>query len=157
MADPNHVPVLDGLDRFTVGLYRMGLVIASAGVLYAGIRAAFATVRDLPDLMPVILVGVMLCVANVHLYDKLFRWIFGALGITGAVMWALADWHMLIGLGGLGFVFAALSAFALKEQFCFRVPGMRLVPFMLAASLIGFGLDEPIWIAVLLLPAGILL
>jgi uncharacterized integral membrane protein len=34
---------------------------------------------------------------------------------------------------------------------------MRLVPFMLAASLIGFGLDEPIWIAVLLLPAGILL
>ncbi len=157
MADPQHVPTLDGLDRFTVRLYRTGLVIASAGVLYAGVRAALTTVVDLPDLMPVILVGVMLCVANVHLYDKLFRWIFGALGITGAVLWAVADLHMLVGLAGFGFIFAALSAFALKEQFCFRVPGMRLVPLMLAASLIGFGLGNAIVVAGLLLPAGVLL
>jgi uncharacterized integral membrane protein len=157
LADPHHVPTLDGLDRFTVRLYRTGLVIASAGVLYAGIRAALSTVIGLPDFLPVILVGVMLCVANVHLYDKLFRWIFGALGMTGAVLWALADLHMLVGLAGLGFTFAALSAFALKEQFCFRVPGMRLVPLMLAASLIGFGLGNAIWVAVLLLPSGVLL
>lgn len=157
MADPHHVPVLDSLDRFTVALYRLGLVVASVGVLYAGTRSALATVLALPDLLPVVLIGVMLCVANVHLYDKLFRWVFGALGITGAVLWALADLHMLVGLAGLGFIFAALSAFALKEQFCFRVPGMRLVPLMLAGSLGGFGLGNDIWVAVLLIPSGVLL
>ena len=157
MADPQHVPVLDALDRFTVKLYRSGLVLASAGVLYAGLRGALHSITPLPDLTLPILLGVALCVANMHLYDKLFRWVFGALGMTGAVLWAAASVHPLVGLAGMGFIFAALSAFALKEQFCFRVPGMRLVPLMLAASLIGFGLEQPLVVAGLLIPAGILL
>lgn len=157
MADPHHVPTLDGLDRFTVRLYRGGLVLASAAVLYSGVRAALTHVVTLPDLLPLVLVGVMVCVANVHLYDKLFRWVFGALGMTGAVLWALADLHPLVGLAGLGFVFAALSAFALKEQFCFRVPGMRLVPLMLALSLIPAGMKISIGLAVLWVPSGVLL
>jgi len=36
----------------------------------------------------------------------------------------------------LGFVFAAMSGIALKEQFCFRIPFLRLVPLILAPSLI---------------------
>ena len=35
MADPHHIPVLDGFDRLTVRLYRLGLWIAAVALVVA--------------------------------------------------------------------------------------------------------------------------
>lgn len=136
MADPDHIPELDGFDRFTVRLYRSGLVLASLGVALVAGLAGFG--HDTQPAWPVVLGGTALSVANMHLYDKRVRWVIGAATHVGAFLLVtgfVAD-VLLLRQAGLGFVYVSLSAFALKEQFCFRIPGLRLVPLFLATSLI---------------------
>jgi uncharacterized integral membrane protein len=156
MADPDHVAQLDAHDRLTVVLYRGGLLIAALGLVVAGIAGAAGVTWD-P--WPPVAAGTALAVLDMHLYDKRVRWIIAAAGMLGLVLLlsapALADGAKhIVHSAGLGFVFVALSGFALKEQFCFRIPGLRLVPVMLAAAvfLLLFGL--PIPAAFGLLPAG---
>lgn len=136
MANPEHVPDLDGFDRLTVRLYRSGLCIAAVGVaLLAGLSAL-----QLPTgpAQMVVLAGVLLSVADMHLYDKRVRWVIGTSGQLGAVGLAVGATFgvELLQLAGLGFVFVALSGFALKERFCFKIPGLRAVPLGLAAGLV---------------------
>ena len=100
-----------------------------------------------------------LAVADLHLYDKRVRWVVGASGWAGAAL-------SFVGLGlggvagtwiahaGLGFLFVALSALALKERFCFRIPGLRAVPLLLAVSLVPLLAGRPAPAAVVLFAAG---
>ena len=53
------------------------------------------------------------------------------MAVGGMLEGSVARW---VSTAGMGFVFVALSGFALKEQFCFRIPGLRLVPLFLAAA-----------------------
>jgi uncharacterized integral membrane protein len=166
MADPQHVPELDGLDRLTVTLYRSGLVIAAAGLLFAGaveVGAGLSSWSWAPRAVSVawvlVTLGAALACANMHLYDKKFRWLIGALGWVGLVVQVMSQvvpggLGTLVFHAGLGFVFAALSAFGLKEQFCFKVPGLRLVPLFLAVSLIPLLLGQAIPAGLLLLLSG---
>ena len=138
MAHPDHVSELDGFDRFTVSAYRTGFFLAAAGLLSWALAllgsgsvegARWATV-----------VGITLSVANIHLYDKRIRWLVPALGWGGLLALSAshlisADWvSSALHLGG-GLQLAALSALALKEQFCFRIPGLRAVPLFLALGI----------------------
>ena len=67
-------------------------------------------------------------------------WLGASLSFVGAATsGALSHW---VSHAGLGFLFVALSALALKERFCFRIPGLRLVPLLLALSLIPLLLDQ---------------
>ncbi len=159
MADPQHVEELDGFDRTTVRFYRTGLGVAAAGLLALGI----ALLADAPAATGwawwAITAGCALAVADMHLYARDIRWVIGALAWTGAALQLLAPQlpegaSFLVAHAGLGFVFAALSAFALKEQFCFRIPGLRLVPVMLAASLIPMLGGVPVAAGALLALAG---
>lgn len=142
MADPQHVPTLDGFDRLTVRLYRTGLVIAALGVCGLGLeRVGLGTHR----MDVVVFLGTLLAVADLHLYDKRIRWVIGLsahLGSAGLVLGGLTD-RALLHWAGLGFVFVVLSALALKERFCFRVPGLVAVPWLLALSLVPAVLDLP--------------
>jgi uncharacterized integral membrane protein len=138
MADPDHVPDLDAFDRFTVRLYRAGLVGQALLLAAGGLAVASEQAR-------IVWAAYAACVAlsalNMHLYMKSFRWVISGAAWFGLVLQLAAStassgvehwlWHV-----GLGFLFVASSAWALKERFCFRVPGMRLVPVMLAGSLI---------------------
>ena len=140
MADPHHVPVLDSFDQFTVRLYRTGLSLAAGGL-------AWATVALIAGRSPVwawmcVVLGTALAVLNVHLYDKRVRWVIQTAAWTGALLQlvaagpvpeVVAHWAFH---AGLGFFFVSLSGFALKEQFCFRLPALRLVPLLLATSLL---------------------
>ena len=149
MADPQHVPVLDGFDRLTVRLYRGGLAVATLGVLGLAVDTARG---GGPRLAVAVLVGVLLAVGNMHLYDKRIRWVIAASAHVGAVLVGLAGFaaDAVVGWAGAGFLFVALSAFALKERFCFRVPGLRAVPAFLAASLVPAVLGVPLAAAALL-------
>lgn len=155
MADPQHVEALDGLDRLTVRAYRAGIAVVAASV--GGLAASgFLGAPDGPARLGVLL-GVALIVPDLHLYDRTIRWIVHAAGWAGAVLAAagpvvggaagpwLAD-------AGLGFLFVVASAVALKEQYCFRLPLMPLVPAVLATSLLPLragapGAAAPLWAA----------
>lgn len=147
MADPDHIPDLDGFDRLTVVLYRVGLVGQALLLVAGGMLASGAQARVV---WAAYAAFVALSALNMHLYMKSFRWVIAGAAWLGLVLQVLASaaapvaahwlWHV-----GLGFLFVASSAWALKERFCFRVPGMRLVPAMLAASLLPIfgGQDHP--------------
>ncbi len=56
-----------------------------------------------------------------------------------------------------GFMFVCLSGVALKESFCFKVVGLKLVPLLLMVAVAGFALNRPVWsIVVLVIACAIL-
>jgi uncharacterized integral membrane protein len=147
MANPEHTPTMDSFDNLTVVLYRIGISICAMTLLIGAIgRAMPAPSLSLAnpwapwalktDLF--LIVGIALSVTNVHLYAKVFRWIFSVSAWLGAVLLIIApgtgDAARVVACAGLGFLFVTLSAFALKERLCFRIPGLRLVPFLLAVA-----------------------
>ncbi len=135
MADPDHVPEMDAFDRLTVALYRAGLLAQASGIGVVVASELGAVSRPLAGHL--MLASVALSVGNLHLYDKRIRWIIVMAGWVGAVLTAAASTapdglEALFHYGGLGFLFVVTSALALKERYCFRLPGMRLVPAGLA-------------------------
>lgn len=142
MADPHHIEELDGLDRLTVRLYRSGIALSAVGLLLAA--AVYGAGQDEAwgrATWTLVLAGAALCIADMHLYAKHIRWVIGASGWLGAVLVFGADaatepLQPWVRFAGVGFVFVSLSGFALKEQFCFRIPLLRAVPLLLAASLV---------------------
>lgn len=144
MANPEHVPQLDSLDRLTVRLYRAGLAVSAAGLLGTSLSYGWLDSwggETLGWSRWLCSSGAALSLANVHLYDKRFRWFIPSFGWLGLVVQLAAgsldaDGAHAVRLFGLGLVFVALSALALKERFCFRLPGLGLVPLLLALSLI---------------------
>ncbi len=153
MADPQHVAALDGFDRLTVRAYRAGLALAAAGV--GGLAAAGFAGGAVAGPRVAVLVATAAIVPNLHLYDRLIRWVIAVSGWLGAALPAvagllppaLAPW---VADAGLGFSFVVLSAVALKEQWCFRLPLMPLVPALLATSLVPLragspGAAAPLW------------
>lgn len=139
MADPQHVEALDAFDRLTVAAYRFGLVLAALGV--GGFAAAQLRGTEDAGWRWALYAAVGLVVAHLHLYHRGIRWFIGAAGWIGAVLalaapvvgGVLAPW---LADAGLGFAFVVLSAAALKERYCFRVPIVVLVPPLLAGSLV---------------------
>ena len=154
MADPQHIEPLDGFDRTTVRLYRSGLTASSVGIGGAG--AAIGLGLDPALAFALVWLGVQLAVTNIHLYDARFKWLFTILAQLGSA-------GMLLGLGlgqpivfdaGLGFLFATLSGIGLKERLCFRIPGMKVMPAVLAASLVPLVFGWPLPAAALLVAGG---
>lgn len=166
MADPQHEEELDAMDRLTVRLYRAGFLISALALIGAGLMQVFSAQQ--PGLLPAgavsggwvaIAGGVALSVGNMHLYSKQIRWIIAQSSWVGLLLMLAAA---LLGLGkvgffaGLGFVFVCISALALKERLCFRIPGLRLVPALLALSLLPLLLRHGSSAGVLLGLAGVI-
>jgi uncharacterized integral membrane protein len=161
MADPHHVPTLDGFDVFTVRLYRMGLCISAVGL--ALLAASLLVGESSQDGLcwVLVFVGAALSAANMHLYDKRIRWVIGASGWVGGALLLLAPhvpaaWSPWVFYAGAGFVFVVLSGFALKEQFCFKIAFLRLVPLVLATSLIPLLAEERTVAGMMLVMASVM-
>ncbi len=131
MADPHHTPQLDAFDRFTVRLYRTGLGFTTAGVAAMGVALLQG---GGPRAAVGVLGGLALSIPSLHIYDKQIRWVIATSTHAGAVLLLVGDgW---VGWAGVGCTFVALSGLALKERFCFRIPGLGAVPLLLAGSLL---------------------
>ena len=161
MADPHHIPALDAFDWLTVRLYRGGIALSAIGLLALAATLATPVLSGLrPAAEGAVLVGAAASIANMHLYDKRIRWVIGASGWVGAVLLVnsghggptLEPW---VHHAGLGFVVVSFSAVAIKEQFCFKIPGLRAVPALLALSLIPMLLGQGPVAAALLGVAGL--
>ncbi len=123
MANPEHEAELDGLDRLTVVLYRLGLLACAVGQVLVAL--------DLPFGFAITLLGVGLAVADLHLYDPRFRWFITAVGVSGLWVSAVAAGPVAVAAGH-GLALVAWAALALKERLCFRIPGMPLLVLSLA-------------------------
>lgn len=168
MADPDHIPVLDGFDRMTVVLYRLGIALAAVGLLTVavlyGVRLALIFLPWWTGALAWAGVGaaVALSAANLHLYVKTVRWVLAGAAPLGLVLQVAAlsmpdNWAgaWVLQVAGLGFVFVTLSGIALKERFCFRIPGLRLVPVLLAGGLVPVLIDWPAGVSVAYGLAGV--
>jgi len=148
MAHPHHVELLDSDDRLSVRLYRGGLVLAAVGLTW--LSANLLSGRDPSGSTWFVLVSVAIAVAHLHLYAKrIRRWITWA-AWTGIVCAAAPVSWPVVDVAALGFAFVALSGLALKEQYCFRIPFLRLQPVVLAASVLALWVGAGV-------PAGVLL
>jgi uncharacterized integral membrane protein len=154
MADPQHIAELDRFDRGSVRVYRAGLIVSAAGLLLF----AAAEIGWLDPVLArwVVCVGAALSIANLHLYVKRIRAVIVVAGWTGLILLLAPVPFPLVGLAGLGCIFVSLSGFALKEQFCFRIPFLRAVPLLLATALLPLALGPAPVAAVLLAAAGVL-
>ncbi len=173
MADPAHHPELDEFDASTVRLYRAGLAISAGAVVLAGVvlltaagtgNAGDEVVRGWLRLAWIGLVyGTGASVSNLHLYDKRIRgalrgsaWIGVVLMLTGLILTRVdLGWWVLH--AGVGFVLVTQSGLALKEQYCFRLPLMQAVPFLLAVGVFGAAMEAAAIAGTVLLAAGVLL
>ncbi|WP_052772130.1 DUF2301 domain-containing membrane protein [Vibrio mexicanus] len=102
------------------------------------------------------MVASLLIAGNLHVYNKRVRYIITSSGWIGVALMAI-----LLSTNQLwvayGFMFVCLSGVALKESFCFKVVGLKLVPLLLMVAVAGFALNRPVWsIVVLVIACAIL-
>ncbi|MFK7927124.1 MAG: DUF2301 domain-containing membrane protein [Myxococcota bacterium] len=168
MANPEHQPELDGFDRLTVRLYRLGLGLSS---LSLGAFVCLSALRMFEVFPPywlrlvglcAVVASVALSAACVHLYDKKFRWLIAGVSPLGLAILALglalpAEWTIALILqsAGVGFTLVSLSALAVKEWFCFRIPGLRISPIFLGAGVFAVLADSPLAIVLCWGPAAV--
>ncbi len=158
MASPDHIPDMEALDRLTVILYRSGLSIFSLSIALEAIELLSGQSLLGSWYLPLVAASSGIASANIHLYDPRFRWFFPLVSWIGFIVLAfivpvrspeLAAWLSVL---SLAFFYAGASMFALKEYFCFRVPGLPLMPIFLGGAVLfrwsGFSAGEGILLAV---------
>ncbi len=156
MANPEFQEELDTLDKISVCLYRMGISLFSvsclmAGALsYEGITLASVTSPFDKWVFWLILVSTVLSAANIHVYDKTVRTV---------IMWSGWLSLLLIVISvptwvSLGFCFVVFSGIALKESFCFKVPGLKLIPVLLVIAVFCTALHQLPVLAILYMVIG---
>lgn len=154
MADPHIKPEMDGLDYLMVVLYRLGMVISGLGLLLlaADVLGVYAF-HHYP--LWLLALGGVLQASSLHIYDKLIRWFLANATWVGLLVIVIdggnGSWLQIFGLGCL---FVTLSGLAFKESFCFRIPGLKLVPLALALSWFALIVDLPVYAGSLLFPAA---
>ena len=161
MADTSHTPIMKTFDSVTVILYRSGIVIIA--LLLTSYILEYLLGKHLVGnlYIPLLVTGTALSSANIHLYDHRFRYLIPLMSWIGLVLLSYTAYLSLatgfIETVSLGFLYAGIGMFALKEDFCFKIPGLKTVPLFLAASVflrfLGFEALE----TYALLPAALLM
>ena len=141
MAHPHHVEVLDAYDRWSVRLYRWGLIGAACGL--AATSVTLLAGGDPTVSLWFLLAGTALAVAHLHLYAKRIKQVIALGAWAGVLTAALPVEHVMVEAAALGFASVALSGLALKEQLCFQIPFLRLQPVFLGAAVLGWAAGQP--------------
>lgn len=165
MADPHHVEHLDRFDVTTVRAYRAALLLSTLSVGGLGLAMLYEGLPGgawLGGARLLVLISSLLVSLNLHLYDRLIRYIIAASASTAAILSSashlLAGWLAATVLdASLGLSFVVLSAVALKERYCFRLPIVVAIPALLALSLAPTRAILPVPASVLLLLAAVAL
>lgn len=128
MANPEVESELDGIDRLSVCLYRLGLSLTALLLLCRGVGLLGGPVSLSPAVwLTMLVVASGLCGFCLHIYDKRIRFLLQGLAWGGLMLAACGAPAILV----LGAALATLCGLAFKEQFCFAIPGIRLLPLLL--------------------------
>ena len=139
MANPEYQETLDKLDQISVCLYRLGISLFSLALLgYSLVALSMLGVFFIPEpvqwaILFSLCVSSVLVAANLHVYSKHVRAIIvwsTWLGLLLMLYGVQSGFYWL----ALGFMFVTFSGIALKESFCFKVFGLKLVPILLAMN-----------------------
>ncbi|MCG9660981.1 DUF2301 domain-containing membrane protein [Vibrio mediterranei] len=159
MANPEFKEDLDALDKLSVCLYRLGISLFSIGCLlaaalsYEGITLASVTSPFDQWIFWMLLTSTVLAAANIHVYDKTVRTVIMWSGWL-ALLFVVTDLPTWV---SLGFCFVVFSGIALKESFCFRVPGLKLIPVLLVIAVLCTALNKlPVLVALYIAVGGIM-
>jgi len=121
MADPHIKSPMDRLDHLTVIIYRLGFTFAFPVITLLPWQLNFPTENF-------VFVCAVMCASSLHIYTKSFRLLLQFATWVGLLCFVFG--FPMIGLGG---AFITLGGLCYKEHFCFKVPGLRLQPLILAA------------------------
>ncbi|MGR5238098.1 DUF2301 domain-containing membrane protein [Vibrio alfacsensis] len=159
MADTEHQEVLDSLDKLSVCLYRLGislfaLALIGFSVVVYGVLDEYS--QGYQWAISFICVSAALSAANVHIYSKQVRLVISWSSWVGLVLMA-SDFELSRVWLALGFIFVTFSGIALKESFCFKVPGLKLVPVLLAIATFSLWYEWAILAASSMLIAGFIM
>ncbi|HHF2919737.1 MULTISPECIES: DUF2301 domain-containing membrane protein [Vibrio] len=140
MANTEHQESLDFLDILSVCLYRLGISVFAFGLIAMTISGLHliegAAFYDRNVLLLIAIAGV-LTAANIHVYSKTVRTVISWSTWVG-LLFMVSDPDLSRVWLSLGFVFVTFSGVALKESFCFKVPGLKAVPVLLAIATFAF-------------------
>ena len=162
MATPNHTPLMEPLDQFTVTLYRIGLSIFALSAILHVLELLSGAYFMGKWYLPLMAAGVAVASANVHLYDPNFRWLFPQMSWIGFIILGFAmqidsvEITRHFSMLSLGFFYAGAGMFAVKESFCFKILGLQLVPFFLAGAVFLQWAAQDLAAGIILLPAALL-
>lgn len=152
MANTEHIEKLDNIDKFSVITYRCGIALFSLALLLSCIALSdeiglIALEQPLDKLAYLALaVSSAMSAANLHVYDKKIRIIITWSTWIGLVLLSPLDNSHYFWLP-IGFLFITFSGIAMKESFCFSVPGLKAIPFLLCTAVLMLALN--IWIIAL--------
>lgn len=151
MADPHIRAVLEPADRVSVGVYRASIGVGAAGLVGLGLGQPWA---------PWTLAGAALVAGwSIHLYDPRFRRFARIVSVPSAVLVPLAG-APLAGVIAAASLAGSLATFAFvagKEHFCFKIPGLPAVPWLLVAAGLLLAVNAPGAAAWPLVPSGLIL
>lgn len=133
MADPHIKSPMDWIDYTSVVIYRLGLTLSGPMIIALGWQL------PIPADKLLFLCG-MMCASSLHIYMKNFRLLLQFSTWVGLLCFVFGA--PMIGLGG---VFITLGGLCFKEYFCFKIPGLRLQPLLVALLWFGLELD---WVIV---------
>lgn len=159
MADPNIKETLDMLDKVTITLYRLGMLISGLALALLAVQQLFYPLW-FKQVLILIALGAMLQASSLHIYDKKIRWLLVSASWLGC--WLLSISFLTTGLWvaylSLGAFIITFSGLAYKESFCFSLSILKSIPILLVISWGAVILSLNEWAtAGLLLSAGLYL
>ncbi len=159
MADIDHQETLDFWDKLGVCLYRAGITLFSLALIgfsalsfgwFGGLGEHYQSVQ--------VLIGIAAAfsAANIHIYSKAVRLVISWSSWIGLLL-MLSDVELSRVWLSLGFIFVTFSGIALKESYCFKVIGLKLVPVLLAVIIFAVYFSFPLIAAIAMLIAGLIM
>jgi uncharacterized integral membrane protein len=135
MADPHIKETLDSLDQVTITLYRIGMIVSGIAMLCLALQQLFYPLWFEQALI-ILALGSLLLASSLHIYNKTVRWFL--VNATWFGCWILSVSFVTTGLWpsylSLGAFIITLSGLAYKESFCFSLPILKTIPFLLVIS-----------------------
>lgn len=156
MANIEHQETLDSLDKLSVCLYRLGISLFALTLIALAMVVYGVFLQGYQWALTSICVAGALSAANVHIYSKRVRVVICWSSWIGLIL-MVSDFELSRVWLALGFIFVTFSGIALKESFCFKVPGLKLVPVLLATATFSFWYELPILAALSMLIAGLIM
>lgn len=157
MADPNIKETLALVDKLTITLYRIGMLVSGVAMIALALQQLFYPLWFKQALI-LLALGAILQASSLHIYNKNIRWIL--VMASWLACWVLSISFIITGLWGaylsLGLFIITFSGLAYKESFCFSLTILKALPILLTLSwfLIIFSLNQ--WAAISLLFSGAL-
>jgi uncharacterized integral membrane protein len=155
MADPNIKETLALVDKVTITLYRIGMLISGLAMIALALQLLFYPLWFKQALIFFAL-GAILQSSSLHIYNKNIRWFLVMASWLGC--WFLSISLAITGLWStylsLGLFIITFSGLAYKESFCFSLTVLKALPILLTLSwfLIIFSFNQ--WAALSLLFSG---